>query len=71
MSYAGYIEKVMGLDPNVTAFANPLLASSVGLGCDAVSAYAAYSILFPGVINFYPPEVRDLSQLERHSFPGG
>ena len=71
MSYAHYIERVMGLDPNVTAFADPLLASAVGLGCDSVSAYAAYSILFPGVINFYPPEVRDLSQLERHSFPGG
>ena len=71
MSYADYIEKIMGLDPNVTAFADPLLASAVGLGCDAVSAYAAYSILFPGVINFYPPDVRDLSKLERHSFPGG
>lgn len=71
MSYADYIEQVMGLDPKVSAYADPILASAVGLGCDAVSAYAAYSILFPGVINFYPPEVRDLTKLERHSFPGG
>jgi spermidine dehydrogenase len=71
MSYAEYIEKEMALGPKVAAYADPILASAVGLGCDAVSAYAAYSILFPGVINFYPPEVKDLTKFERHSFPGG
>ena len=71
MSYKDYIEKVMGLGSAVTAHADPILASSVGLGCDAVSAYAAYAILLPGVNAFQPAELRDFSNLERHSFPGG
>ncbi|MCC7413555.1 MAG: FAD-binding protein [Gammaproteobacteria bacterium] len=71
MSYQTYVEQIMGLDPAVTAFADPILAFAVGLGCDAVSAYAAYAILFPGVINFYRPEVKDFTAFERHSFPGG
>ena len=71
MSYKDYIENVMGLSPAVTAHADPILASSVGLGCDAVSAYAAYAILLPGVNAFQPAELRDFSDFERHSFPGG
>jgi spermidine dehydrogenase len=71
MSYAQYIEKIMGLGAHVSRYASPILAGAVGLGSDAVSAYAAYAILFPGVIGFYPPQVRDFSTFERHSFPGG
>ena len=71
MTYKDYIEGVMGLSSAVTAHADPILASSVGLGCDAVSAYAAYAILLPGVNAFQPAELRDFSDFERHSFPGG
>ena len=70
MSYKDYIEKVMGLGPHVTAYANPILASSVGLGCDVVSAFAAAAIRLPGVRNFRPPVVAGYEKL-RHSFPGG
>jgi spermidine dehydrogenase len=71
MSYQQFIEKVMGLGRHVADYASPILAGAVGLGSDAVSAYAAYAILFPGTINFYPPAVRDFSGYQRHSFPGG
>jgi spermidine dehydrogenase len=71
MSYQQFIEQVMGLGRHVADYASPILAGAVGLGADAVSAYAAYAILFPGTINFYPPQVRDFSQYQRHSFPGG
>lgn len=71
MSYREFIEHVMGLGPHVTRYADPIVAGAVGLGCDAVSAYAAYAILLPGVSNFYAPQERDFSSFERHSFPGG
>lgn len=71
MSYQQFVEKIMGLGRHVSDYASPILAGAVGLGSDAVSAYAAYAILFPGTINFYPPAVRDFSAYQRHSFPGG
>ncbi len=71
MSYQQFVEQVMGLGRHVSDYASPILAGAVGLGSDAVSAYAAYAILFPGTINFYPPAVRDFSAYQRHSFPGG
>jgi spermidine dehydrogenase len=71
MSYRQFIEQVMGLGRHVSDYASPILAGAAGLGSDAVSAYAAYAILFPGTINFYPPQVRDFSSYQRHSFPGG
>jgi spermidine dehydrogenase len=71
MSYGQFVERVMGLGRHVSDYASPILAGAVGLGADAVSAYAAYAILMPGTINFYPPAVRDFSGFQRHSFPGG
>lgn len=71
MTYQQFVEKVMGLGAHVAGYASPILAGAVGLGSDVVSAYAAYAILFPGTINFYPPQVRDFSAYQRHSFPGG
>lgn len=71
MSYQDFVEKVMGLGRHVSDYASPILAGAMGLGADAISAYAAYAILFPGTINFYPPQVRDFSGYQRHSFPGG
>ena len=41
------------------------LASSCGLGGDAISAYAAYKLPMPGLADIPPPELR------RNSFPGG
>jgi spermidine dehydrogenase len=70
MSYKDYVEKVMGLGPHVTAYADPILASAVGLGCDVVSAFAAAAIRLPGVRNFRPPIVPGYEK-SRHSFPGG
>lgn len=70
MSYKDYIENVMGLGPHVTAYADSILASSVGLGCDGVSAFAAAAIRLPGVRNFREPVVPGYEKL-RHSFPGG
>lgn len=69
MTYKEYIEKVLGLSPEVTKFADPILASSIGLGCDAISAYGAYQILMPGFQAFIDQE--RLNKSEWHSFPGG
>ncbi|MCZ6777219.1 MAG: hypothetical protein O7D34_12315 [Ignavibacteria bacterium] len=48
MTYKDFIEKVMGLSPEVTKYADPILASAVGLGCDITSALTAYAIGMPG-----------------------
>jgi spermidine dehydrogenase len=72
MTYKAYIEKVMGLDPQVTRFADPILASGLGLGCDVISAYAAYQISMPGFTGFTGRErPRRLEESTWHSFPGG
>jgi spermidine dehydrogenase len=68
MTYKDYLEKVMGLGPEVTAYADPLVAGALGLGCDVTSAYTCFLLLMPGVKAFAPPygEYPTL-----HSFPGG
>jgi len=72
MTYRDYIEKVMGLDPEVTRFANPIIASGLGLGCDAVSAYGAYQISMPGFGGFTGLQrPRRLEEGNWNSFPGG
>lgn len=48
MTYRNYLEKVMGLGPEVAKFVDPVLASSIGLGCDAISAFGAYQVAMPG-----------------------
>jgi spermidine dehydrogenase len=68
MSYKDYIEKVMGLDPGVTRYADPILAAAVGLGCDVTSAYTAQEIQMPG---FAFTRKGSPSHSEYHSFPGG
>ena len=67
MTYKDYVEKVMRLDPAVTAHIDPAVAAAVGLGCDAISAYAAFAILLPGVRAYADNELIG----KRHSFPGG
>ncbi len=50
MSYAGFLEKVLGLSPEVSRWVDPLVAVGLsGTASDAVSAYAAQRILLPGV----------------------
>ncbi|MCW5982247.1 MAG: NAD(P)-binding protein [Bryobacteraceae bacterium] len=76
MTYKEYIERVMGLSPRVTAFADPILAAAVGLGCDALSAYAAYQVGLPGFRGFrggggFPLEFDKAPENEWHMFPGG
>src|SRR5262249_11305190 len=45
--------------------ADLLLASAVGLGSDAISAYVAYELPLPALSDPLPPDLR------RASFPGG
>lgn len=72
MTYKDYIEKVMELNQEITRFADPVLASGLGLGCDAISAYGAYQISMPGFQGFTRNERnRRLEESSWHSFPGG
>jgi spermidine dehydrogenase len=66
-TYRDVIETAFGLPKAVTEYLDPIVASAVGLGCDAISAYAAYSDLLPGFTGHFPPDVIT----HRHSFPGG
>jgi spermidine dehydrogenase len=68
MSYKQFLEEKLGLSPEVTAYADPILASALGLGCDALSAYSTLSILMPGVKAYAGATARYPRLL---SFPGG
>lgn len=69
MTYKDYLEKILKLDPEITRYANPVLASVVGLGCDVISAYAASEVSMPGFPEFQGH--RSLRNSHWHSFPGG
>ncbi|OGW33159.1 MAG: hypothetical protein A2X59_07545 [Nitrospirae bacterium GWC2_42_7] len=69
MTYKDYIEKILKLDPGITRYADPVLASVVGLGCDVISAYAARQVSMPGFPEFQGH--RSLRNSHWHSFPGG
>ncbi|MDA2928699.1 FAD-dependent oxidoreductase [Acidobacteria bacterium AH-259-O06] len=76
MSYRNYLEKIMALSPEVTQYVDPILAAAVGLGSDAISAYAAHQVAMPGFQGFskevyYPHKLKEISPLTWHSFPGG
>ena len=61
-----YYENLLGLPPEVTAYVDPILASIIGLGCDAVSAWWGYHFGLPGF------EVSSrYDDFTFHSFPGG
>ena len=66
MTYKDYIDKVMGLDEAVTKFADPVIASAGGMGCDVMSAYIAQKLGMFGVALDEPAMPKN-----RHSFPGG
>ena len=69
MTYKDYLEKILKLDPEITRYADPVLASVVGLGCDVISAYAARQVSMPGFPEFQGH--RSLRNSHWHSFPGG
>lgn len=69
MTYQHYLERVLGLDPEITRYAHPVLASVVGLGCDVISAYTARQVSMPGFPEFHGH--RSLKNSHWHSFPGG
>jgi spermidine dehydrogenase len=69
MTYQQYLERILKLDREVTRYADPVLASVVGLGCDVISAYAARQVLMPGFPEFQGH--RTLINSHWHSFPGG
>jgi spermidine dehydrogenase len=48
MTYEQFLVRERGLDPAVARYADPLLASEVGLGADVISAFAAWSGGHPG-----------------------
>lgn len=69
MTYKDYIERILGLDPAITQYADPVLASVAGLGCDVISAYTARQVSMPGFPEFQGR--RSLKNSHWHSFPGG
>ena len=76
MTYQHYLEKVMGLRPEVTRYIDPVLAAAIGLGSDVLSAFAAQSVGMPGFqslskVMAYPRKWEEVSPLTWHSFPGG
>jgi len=66
MTYAQYLEGVLKLRPEVTAFAAPIVGLINGAGPDAVSAFAASQIGMPGVAR-----ARGRTGPLPQSFPGG
>ncbi len=73
MTYRHYLEKVMKLDPAVATFVDPVLAASIGLGSDVISAYGAYQVAMPGFQGFSPGFAAQAKTEDStwHSFPGG
>ena len=74
MTYDHYITSVMGLDPAVARYVDPIMASGIGLGSDVLSAYAAYQIRLPG-FDGYRKLLPSRRLADAHevlsSFPGG
>jgi spermidine dehydrogenase len=48
MTVKQYYEQVLGLPPDITAYVDPILASIIGLGCDAISAWWGWHFGLPG-----------------------
>jgi spermidine dehydrogenase len=72
ITYKQYLEKTVRLSKEIPDFANPILASALGLGSDAISAYGAYQIGMPGFKGLGRwTGTRRLDETDWHSFPGG
>ena len=68
MTLKEYYENILKLPKEVTNYADPILASAIGLGCDAISAYWGWYFSLPGFGNSDRYQSEDLMF---HSFPGG
>ena len=74
MSYEDYLVKVMGLDSGVARYIDPRMAAAIGLGCDVLSADAAFQIGLPGMQGFrggVPNRTLAAAPPGSTSFPGG
>jgi spermidine dehydrogenase len=74
MSYEDYLVNVMGLDAGVARYIDPRMAAAIGLGCDVLSAYAAFQIGLPGMQGFrggVPNRTLAAAPPGSTSFPGG
>lgn len=79
MSYRDYIENIMGLGPEVTAYADPIMAAGFGLDCASHSAYVATHASLPGVRAFPGADVftggragwNSANVVSLECFPGG
>lgn len=70
MSYKDLLEKVMGFDPKVTEYFDPIIAVSMGgVGADAYSAYSAKMLGLPGT--GVKLEAAGEGEDPAYSFPGG
>ena len=66
MTMKDYYERTYGMPPEITAYYDPIMASIIGLGCDAISAYWGLHFSMPAFT--LPPQYPgDLVK----SFPGG
>jgi len=65
MSYEEFLARELHLGSEAARAADLFLASAVGLGSDAVSAYVAYELPLPCLTDRIPADLR------RTSFPGG
>ena len=61
-----YYEDELGLPPEVTSYYDPIMASVIGFGCDALSAHWGHYFNMPGFRKTESLQYNDL-----HSFPGG
>jgi spermidine dehydrogenase len=61
-----YYERVLALPPDITAYVDPILASIIGLGCDAISAWWGWHFGLPGF-----RRVSRYTGITFHCFPGG
>ncbi|MCZ0945443.1 MAG: NAD(P)-binding protein [Gammaproteobacteria bacterium] len=66
MSIKSYLEDELGIDPVVTAYADPIIGAGVGSACDTTSAFVMYAVGLPGFKGYH-----DYYLDNRHSFPGG
>jgi len=66
MTIKSYYENIVGMPEEVASYYDPIMASIIGLGCDAISAHWGLYFDMPG---FSPPRDYDAGALI--SFPGG
>ena len=52
MSDKEFLERELGMGPEVVAYADLFLASAGGLGSDATSVFAAYNLLIAGLMDY-------------------